>query len=105
MNGDTDFHQSFHAIGSGGSTAYAVYRTLGGPNLTTLDESKALLALLRIIRTAIYIDVAGVGEPVSVFVIKAGKVRRLSEPEVDANMELINRWCEKEQERFLNDEV
>jgi len=105
MNGDTDFHQSFHAIGSGGLTAYAVYKTLGGPKLTTLDERKALLALLRITRTAIYVDVAGVCEPVSVFVIKAGRVRRLSEPEVDANMELVSRWCEKEQERFLNDEV
>ena len=28
FNGDNSFHQSFHAIGSGGSTAYAVYRTL-----------------------------------------------------------------------------
>ena len=41
-NGDCCFHDSFHALGSGKATAYAIYRTLGGPRLIELDETKSL---------------------------------------------------------------
>ena len=74
MNGDSCFHDCFHAIGSGALTAYAVYNTLGGKDeLLQLEERKALMAMLRIMRTAIRVEIEGVSEPVSVFIISDGK--------------------------------
>jgi hypothetical protein len=101
INSDSYFHKHFHAIGSGGATAYAVYRTLGGSKLTSLDEDKALVALLRIMRTAISVDAMGVSEPITAFSIREGRVRKLTNAEIEANLELVGRWEEKEQERFF----
>jgi hypothetical protein len=101
MNCDSCFHNCFHAIGSGGPTAYAVYNTLGGKDeLPQLEERKALMAMLRIVRTAIRVDVAGVSEPVSVFIISDGKVRQLSEDEVIANMQAVKEWEQGERDNF-----
>lgn len=44
---DCCFHPYFHAIGSGGKTAYAIYRTLGGPELIGVNEEKAIQAAFR----------------------------------------------------------
>jgi ATP-dependent protease HslVU (ClpYQ) peptidase subunit len=73
MNNDSCPHVVFHAIGSGGNTAYAVYRTLGGSRLATIEEPKAIMAMLRIIRTVINVEFAGVSEPIVAFVIREGK--------------------------------
>jgi len=101
MNCDSCFHSCFHAIGNGGPTAYAVYNTLGGKDeLPQLEERKALMAMLRIVRTSIRVDVAGVSEPVSVFIISDGKVRRLSEDEVIANMQAVKEWEQGERDNF-----
>lgn len=101
MNCDSSFHSCFHAIGSGAPTAYAVYNTLGGKDeLPQLEERKALMAMLRIVRTAIRVDVEGVSEPVSVFIISDGKVRQLSEDEVIANMQAVKEWEQGERDNF-----
>lgn len=101
MNCDSCFHSCFHAIGSGAPTAYAVYNTLGGKDeLPQLEERKALMAMLRIVRTAIRVEIAGVSEPVSVFIISDGKVRQLSEDEVVANMQAVKEWEQGERDNF-----
>lgn len=105
MNGDSYFHPQFHAIGSGGSTAYAVFRTLGGTELSELEERKGLMAILRIVRTSIYVDLAGVSEPVSVFVIKKGNVRQLVEDEVTTHMQAVAQWEQRDRERFLKEAI
>jgi len=63
INGDSNWHDHFHAIGSGKPTAYAVYRALGGQELRKLSERTAIMALLRILQTTINVEMAFVGEP------------------------------------------
>jgi len=100
-NADSCFHECFHAIGSGGATAYAVYNTIGGKaHLPFVDEPKALMAMLRIIRTAIRVDMMGVSEPITAFIISGAKVRKLSEEEIGAHMQAVKAWEDGEQERF-----
>lgn len=98
-------HDYFHAIGSAGQTAYAIFRTLGGPRLAQVDEPLAILAVLRILRTAINIELAGVSEPVYVWVVKDGKARKLTKEQVNENMEGVYRWEEEAAESFLTREV
>jgi 20S proteasome alpha/beta subunit len=101
MNCDSCFHSCFHAIGSGAPTAYAVYNTLGGKDeLPQLEERKALMAMLRIVRTAIRVELMGVSEPLSVFIISDGKVRQLSEDEVMPNMQAVKEWEQGERDNF-----
>ena len=55
-------HDYFHALGSAGNTAYGVYNTLAPAGeearLLNLDERKTLMAILRIVRTAINVAAA-----------------------------------------------
>jgi 20S proteasome alpha/beta subunit len=105
LNGDSYPHDCFHAVGSGGATAYAVYRTLGGQRLTTVDEPKALMAILRIIKTCIGVEYQGVSEPIIAYVIADGRVRQLPRAEIDAHLEAVERWERRQQERFFAGEL
>lgn len=58
------------------------------------------MAMLRIVRAATRVDIAGVSEPVSVFIISDGKVRQLSEDEVIANMQAVKEWEQGERDNF-----
>jgi 20S proteasome alpha/beta subunit len=101
-NGDYPFpHDYFHAIGSAGQTAYTVFRTLGGKRLAEVDEPLAILAIIRILRTSINVEVEGVSEPVFVWIIRDGKARKLTETEINFNTELVARWEREDQEHFL----
>jgi len=105
INGDSCFHDYFHAIGSGSQTAYAVFRTLGGKRLSELDERKALMALLRILHTSVSVEVMGVSEPLSVLVIESKQVRPLSQDEIQAHLQSIGEWESDEQERFFSSRI
>jgi len=58
------------------------------------------MAVLRIVRTAIRVGIAAVSEPVSVFIVSDGKVRRLSEDKVIANMQAVKQWDQGERHNF-----
>jgi 20S proteasome alpha/beta subunit len=105
INGDSCFHKCFHAIGSGSQTAYAVFRTLGGPRLAELDEPKALMALLRILRTSVHVDVLGVSEPFYAFIVTAKGVRQLSGDELQPHLQAVDEWESDERERFFGDNI
>ena len=96
VSGDSCFHDHFHAIGGGGPTAYAIYRTLGGRRLSELEESKALLVILRILVTCIDVEVSGVSEPLSAWIVSQGKARKVSEEEINEQLQFISEWQEKE---------
>lgn len=96
INGDIEFHEYFHAIGSGAKTAYAIHRTLGGKRLCTLDERRALPVLLRILRTCVDVEVWGISEPLSVWIVSQGKARKLSEDEIQPHLQWVDRWEEGE---------
>lgn len=100
FNTDSSFHDFFHAIGSGAQTAYAVFRTLGGRNLVGLDEPRAIMAMLRILRTAVDVDMSGVSPPFAAWVITASKVRSIGQDELLPNNQLIDQW-EAEERRYL----
>ena len=104
LNGDIEFHQYFQAIGSGANTAHAIYRTLGGERLSTLDERKALLVVLRILRTCVNVEMWGVSEPLSVWVVSSNNARKVSPDEIEANRQLIDEW-EKKERRVLFHEM
>ena len=93
---DSVFHEAFHAVGSGAPTAYAVWRTLGGKRLRDLSEGKAIHVALRIMRTAVAVDVQGVSEPFTVFVLDKDGARALSGADVDSEMQAVEEW-EKQQ--------
>jgi len=101
INGDSCFHDYFHSIGSGSQTAYAVFQTLGGSRLAGLSEAQALMALLRILRTSVNVEMSGVSEPFSVFVVTASQVRQLSQDEVEAHIQAVDEWESDERERFF----
>ena len=89
-------------IGSGGQTAHAVFRTLGRSRLAELEESKALMALLRILRTSVNVEMWGVSEPLCVHVVMADKrVRGVSEDELQAHLQAIDKWEEDDRQRFF----
>jgi len=97
VNGDIEFLHYFHAIGSGAKTAYAIYRTLGGKRLSTLqEERRALPAILRILRTCVDVEVWGVSEPLSVWIVSQRKARKLSPDEIQPHLQWVDRWEEKE---------
>ncbi len=103
INGDIEFHEYFHAIGSGANTAYAIYRTLGGERLSTLDERKALFVMLRILRTCVNVEMWGVSEPLFVWVVSHNKARKVSTDEIQAISQFVDRWEEDDRRRFLNE--
>ena len=97
-NGEGCWHDNFHAIGSGASTAYAVYRTLGGSNLCDLRERSAITAALRILETVVAVDAAGVSEPYDLWRIRASGARRLRDDEVNAHLQFVDDWLQQERE-------
>jgi len=105
INGDSCFHNCFHAIGSGSQTAYAVYRTLGGRRLVEVDERRALMALLRVLRTSVDVEVFGVSEPFSAFVVTAKGVHQLIQDELQPHLQAVGEWESDEQERFFAQRV
>ena len=106
LSGDSSWHQYFHAAGSGARTAYAVYRVLGGRALCKLSERTALTAAIRILETAIAVDIAGVGKPLDVWRVNAAGVKRLGEGEVNAHAQLVDEWERREREAlFKSDEA
>lgn len=100
INGATHFHDSFHAIGSAGTTAYAIYRTVGGSRLCELDEPKALLALLRILRTCVNVEMWGVDEPLAVWTINAKGLKLRSPDELQPQLQLVEKWEKRERDDF-----
>ena len=100
-NGDSDFHESFHAVGSGASTAYAVWRTLGGRRLRELGEGRAIHVALRIMRTAVAVDMMGVSEPYTVFVVDGDGARQLPSADVDSEMQAVQEWEEEQIQQLL----
>ena len=101
INGDSSFHESFHAIGSASQTAYAVYRTLGGSRLTSVDQPKAILVMLRILSTCVGVEMSGVSEPLSAWVIGPDRASRVSPDEIEAQIQLIDAWEERERSLLL----
>lgn len=100
-SGDSSWHEHFHAIGSGAPTAYASFRTLGGRDLCRLSEGTALLALLRIIRTTISVDMWGVGEPIHVWRVTCASATEVGETELNTNMQAVDKWEQREREALF----
>ena len=99
---DSSFHDYFHAIGSAANTAYAIYRTLGGSRLCTVAERWALPVILRILRTCVSVEVWGVSEPLSVWVVSGGTARRISPDEIQAHIQTVGEWEEGERSNFFS---
>jgi 20S proteasome alpha/beta subunit len=97
-NGDSSFHDHFHAVGSGSQTAYAIYRTLGGRRLSGLDQPRATSAILRILRTCVDVEMWGVSEPLGVWVLTATSVRKFGPDEIQTHLQGVDEWIEREQE-------
>jgi len=96
LNGDSEFHPNFHAIGSGANTAHAIYRTLGGEQLSNLDERRALPAMLRILGTSIKVEQQGVSEPLTGWIVTQGRARNISEDEIETHLEFVHHWLARE---------
>jgi 20S proteasome alpha/beta subunit len=101
ISGESCWHDFFHAIGSGARTAYAIFRTLGGRELSNLGEGTALDALLRIVRTAINVDMAGVSEPIHVWRVDCKSAIEIGEDEINAHLELVAEWEKRDRERLF----
>ncbi|MCH7836641.1 MAG: hypothetical protein IH864_07215 [Chloroflexi bacterium] len=101
INGDNSFHDSFHAIGSASATAYAIYRTLGGTRMSELEEAKALMALIRIIRTCVNVEMWGISEPVAFWLVGPNGARTLSEDELQPHLQAVDEWEKREREALL----
>ncbi len=101
-NGDCSFHNYFHAIGSGSSTAYAIWRTLGGVRLSALNRQKGLYAILRILRTCVNIEMMGVSEPFIVWVVSNQGARKLLDDEIQAEMQYVDAWEERDRKAFFD---
>lgn len=97
ITGTSMFHDCFHAIGSAADTAYAVYRTLGGKKLSELSEAKAIVTVLRILRTCVNVEMWGVSEPLSVWVVTQSRARRLSDDELEPHGQTLDEWEKGEQ--------
>jgi len=102
LNGDCEFHEHFHTIGSGANTAYAIYRTLGEKRLCTVDERWAIPVILRILRTCVSIEIWGVSEPLSVWVVSGRTAREVSLDEIQAHLQTVGEWEESERSAFFD---
>lgn len=100
--GDCSFHDHFQSIGSGAATARAIYRTLGGPLLAAIDEQKAILVVLRILRTCVSVEKMGVSDPFHVWLIKPTGAVRLTDDRVQAELQYVGAWEDRERRAFLN---
>ena len=103
LSGDSYFHEYFHALGSGGKTSYAVWRTIGGKQLRALREDRAIHVALRILRTAVDLDLLGVSDPFTVFIVDKQGARKLSQTVVDAEMQAAQEWEQKQMQRLLSE--
>lgn len=102
VSGDSSFHDYFHAIGSAANTAYAIYRTLGGARLCTVPDRLALPVILRILRTCVGVELWGVSEPLSVWIVLGGKARKISLDEVQAHLQTVDQWEEVDRSNFFS---
>lgn len=102
-SGDSCFHEHFHGIGSGGGTAYAIWRALGGRQLEALKEGLAVHVALRILQTAIEVNMTGVSDPFTVFIVDKKGARQLSQTVVDAEMQAAQEWEQKQMQRLLSE--
>jgi hypothetical protein len=100
-NGDSHWHNYFHAIGSGKQTAYAVYHTLGRTRLCELGSDKAVMALMRILITTINIDSYGVAQPIHVWNVTAAGAVELGQVEIDHHAQAVEKWIKQEQDAFI----
>lgn len=106
LNGDSSWHDYFHAIGSGKPTAYAVYRALGGKELCNLSERTAILALLRILQTTVNVEMAFVSEPLHIWRVDANGATQYGEVELDHHREAVAKWeAEDQTTLFRSDAV
>ena len=103
MSGTSSFHEYFHAIGSASKTAYAIYRTLGGRELIGLEERKALVVLLRILRTSVDVESFGVSDPIVTWVVTGDRVRKVSLPEQDTHMQAIDQLEQRQRAILFQD--
>lgn len=99
--GDSSWHDHFHAIGSGAGTAYAAFRTLGGRDLCRLSEGTALLAMLRILRTTIAVDMWGVSDPIHVWRVTCAGASEVTETELNANKQAVDEWEQRDREALF----
>lgn len=102
MNGDSDWHDHFHAIGSGHNTATAVFRALGGWELCRLSYRSAVPALLRILRTAIDTEMAGVAEPIHVWRVDAKGAKQIGVDELNVHWQFVDEWQKDDQRRLFD---
>ena len=98
INGESSWHENFHAIGSGAQTAYAVYATLGSSTLCNLRERSAIIAALRILRTVVAVEPMGVSDPYDIWRIRASGARRIRFDEINAHMQYTDEWIEEERQ-------
>ena len=90
-NGQCETHRSFRAIGSGARSSYAAWRALGGEQLSQLQEGIALQVMLRILEVCIETEVSGVSDPVIMWVVEEGRVRRVADSQMDNLREVAQR--------------
>lgn len=102
LSGDCCFHPHFHAIGSGAPTAYAIYRTLGGRDLVKLGEQKAILAALRILRTCVGVERAGVSDSFHMWVVKGAIASHLTDDRIQAELQYVDEWEEQNKRAFFD---
>ena len=91
--GDSEFHDTgFRAIGSGTRVAYAAWQTLGGERLLTLDEGRALHVTLSILRLVVAVEMSGVSDPFTIFIINESGIREVSDEEMNALLQTVEIW-------------
>ena len=84
VNGIVDSHENFRAVGSGTNSAYAAWNALGGQQLSGLAEGVALQLMARILQVSIDTDLAGVANPISIWVVTENKARQVQSSEMDS---------------------
>ena len=69
-----------------------------------LNWPKSLHVMLRIMRTCVDVEMRGVSEPFSVWVVSDGKARELLMDEIQTEMQWVDEWEAQERKRFLGTE-
>jgi len=100
-SGDDCFHSTFQAIGSGAKTAHAIYRALGGNRLQAVGYEKAVMALLRILRTSVEVELWGVGLPLRAWVVRREGAKKIASDEIEANLQYVDEWERADVQRFF----
>ena len=101
-SGDCCFHPSFHAIGSGAKTAYAIFRTLGGKDLVKLGEQKGVQVALRILRTCVGTEIAGVSDPFHMWLIRKDQALKLGDDRIQAELQYVDAWEARDRKAFFD---